>query len=119
MARIDTPVDLVLDPEHRDRGLDRRQHPFRGRPESGANTFLQDDRQAEGSHDRQGRRVLDRLDDRVFDNGPERETDDRHDQKGQPIIARRFRDEPTEHGADHEEVAMRDIDDVEQTENYG
>src|ERR1700730_13315736 len=60
---------------------------------------------------------MDRLNDEALNDGPDDESDQRRDNKADPEIAGRRQAEPCQHGADHEEVAMGDIDDVQQTEN--
>jgi hypothetical protein len=37
--------------------------------------------------------------------------------EGHPEIAGQLQREPSQHGANHEEIAVRDVDDVEQAEN--
>ena len=43
----------------------------------------------------------------------------RRDDERQPEVAGRLQRRPCQHGADHEEVAVRQIDDVEQPEDNG
>ena len=80
-------------------------------------TFLQDQRQAERRDDRQRGYATDRLDHDALDQRAEQEADQRRDDETEPEIAGRLQREPGQHGADHEEVAMRDIDDVEKAED--
>ena len=62
---------------------------------------------------------MDRLNDDALNDGTKNESDQRRDQKADPEIAGHRQAEPCQHGTDHEEVAMGDVDDVEQTENDG
>ena len=61
--------------------------------------------------------AADGLDHHALDQRAEDEADQRRDDKAEPEVSGRLQREPGEHGADHEEVAVRDIDDVEQAEN--
>ena len=54
---------------------------------------------------------------KALNDGPEDEARQRRDQKANPEIAGRRKAEPCQHSADHEEITMGDIDDVEQAEN--
>ena len=117
--RREQPVDLVVDAEHRDGAVDRRQDAARRRAVGDAHAFLQDQRQAEGRDDRERRDVVDGLDDDALDQRSQGEADQRREDERQPEIAGRLQRRPGQHGADHEEVAVREIDDVEQAEDDG
>jgi len=47
----------------------------------------------------------------------EKEADEWYNKKGYPKIAGQFQREPCQHGANHKKIAVRDVYDVEQTEN--
>src|SRR6185436_9578945 len=79
--------------------------------------LLQDQRQAEGGNDRQGGDTPNGLNDRNLDQGAEDQTDQRNEDEADPEVSRRLKRGPGQHGADHEEIAVGDVDDVEQAEN--
>src|SRR5271154_4164655 len=60
---------------------------------------------------------MDRLNHEALNDGSKNEPDDGRDNEADPEIAGRRKAEPCQHGADHEEIAVGDIDNVEQTEN--
>ena len=85
--------------------------------ERDAHALLQDQRKAECCHDRQGGDAVDGLNDDALDQRAEDESDQRGNDKPEPEISGRLQREPRQDGSDHEEVAVRNVDDVKQTEN--
>ena len=79
--------------------------------------LLHDHRQAEGRHDGERRGAADRLDHDALDQRAEEKADERCGEKGEPEVSGHLRRRPGDHGAHHEEVAVRDVDDVEQAED--
>src|SRR5882724_3302441 len=60
---------------------------------------------------------MDRLNDETLYDGSDNKPDQRRNNETDPEIAGRREAKPRQHSANHEEVAMSDIDDVEQTED--
>ena len=112
-------VNVVLDAKQRHRGGDRRENAARRRTEHDANAFLQDQRQAKRCDNRQCGNAAHGLNHDSLDQRAENESDQGRDDKSEPEVSGRFQREPGDDRADHEEVAVRDIDDVEQAENDG
>ena len=117
--RGEYPIELIFDPEEGDRGLNRRQDAARRGPERDAHALLQDEREAERGHNGERGHVMNGRNDHALDQRPERKADDRRDQECEPETAGRLQRGPGENGTDHEEVAVREVDNVKQPEDDG
>src|SRR5947209_14908975 len=61
---------------------------------------------------------MDRLNHEALNDGTDDEADQRRDNETDPEIPGHRQAEPRQHGADHEEVAVRNVDDIEKTEDH-
>jgi hypothetical protein len=117
-GRGEQTIDIVFQTEQGNGSLDRRGHPARLRAERRTNALLQYHRQSKGRDDRERGGADGRPNDQPLDHQAHGEAKQRHQDERDPETGRSGDDE-CEHGADHKEVAMGDIDDVEQAEDDG
>src|SRR6185437_3315528 len=110
-------VDVVLDAEQRNSAGNWRQDTARSRPEYDAHAFLENKRKAERRDDRQCGGTANRLDYRALDERAQDEAEERRGDEAEPEVPGVFECKPGNHGADHEEIAVGDVDDIEQSKN--
>src|SRR5262249_44985045 len=118
-GRREDPVDLVVDTEEVNRTLDRRQDAARRWAKGNANAFLKNERQPKGRDDRYRRRVVNGLNHYTLDQRSQDKADQWGDHECKPEVAGGLQRGPSEDGTHHEEVAVGQINDVEQTEDDG